>query len=523
MVVRRDFVAWLGSLTLVAILTFPSISQEPTAAWKRPEGTPPAWLTADAARWARRNETRKAMTKKVTYNFQGIPLNNAMQEISRQVGVPIYINEVELDHCGCSSDLPVTAQGKELRLSELKEQILGPLDLNWRIRETEIEITSDDDVSAEPFVLVYDLAYKSHEATDPQSLIDVLAQTIDSDEWRDYGGTGDSAMLTFGSALIVSAPDDTHRKIAEFISGLNKFPVSDNLAKVHPRLPDPTGQPPAEVANMIRVVRPGEPLSAARITLPAGRDFTLVKMVESKPEAAKVAASAPKQWTPPSSPAPAWLSADLTADREAILAKLREPISVDIKNLPLNQAMAELLKGAGIAFWIDSVELDNVGTSFDVPVSVSLKQTSLSEVLERVFKPLDLTYRIDGQRLEITSTDAASSELSPRVYDMAHLSEKPFDMALLTQVITATVDPDEWRDFGGIGDATIIPSGSQLFISASDSTYIKIESLLYQLTMLHPDNFPRSKVSNFVEVSVQRIPGGSTIEIPAEGFYRLQE
>ncbi len=82
MVVCRDFVVWLGGLTLVAMMTCPSISQEPIAAWKRQEGTPPAWLTADAARWARSNETRKAMAKKVTYNFQGIPLNKAMQEIS---------------------------------------------------------------------------------------------------------------------------------------------------------------------------------------------------------------------------------------------------------------------------------------------------------------------------------------------------------------------------------------------------------------------------------------------------------
>lgn len=198
---------------------------------------------------------------------------------------------------------------------------------------------------------------------------------------------------------------------------------------------------------------------------------------------------------------------------------------MEINQEPLNQAMVKLLKGPGIAFWIDAVELDNAGQSFDVPVSISLQQASLSEVLDRMLKPLDLTYRIDGQRLEITSNDDAESEPSTRVYDMAYMSEKPFDVSLLANVIAATVDPDAWRDYGGTGDSAIICSGSQLFISAADTTFMKIDSLMNQLSKLHPDNLPTAKATestNYTEVQVQNIPAGATIEIPSEGMYLLR-
>ena len=530
---RGDFVAWSACLLLGLVLTsHRSAVAQDSATWKKPDGEPPAWLTADADRWSRLNETRKVMSKKVSYDFEGVPLREVMVELGRQVGVPIHINELELDNAGQSSDQPVTAHGKKLRLSDVREQILKPLDLSWRIRESDIELSSEDDISGEPVLMIYDLAYKTQESANLDYLAELISQTIDCEEWRDYGGTGDSTLLAFGSALIVAAPDGTHGKITEFLAQLNKLPVGVTSSKLELQrlsgiMMGITNNDPATIA---RVIRNEEVLRAGKITLPPGREYTLVKLVESKsntpPKSAdKSSANAAGKWTQPQTPAPAWLGADLSADRQEVLKKLREPVNVDINAEPLNQAMAKLLKGPGIAFWIDAVELDNAGQSFDVPVSVSLKQASLSEVLERMLKPLDLTYRIDGQRLEITSNDDAEREPSTRVYDMAYMSEKPFDVSLLADVIAASVDPDAWRDYGGTGDSAIICSGSQLFISAADTTFMKIDSLMHQLSKLHPDNLPPAKAiqsKSYTEVQVQNIPAGSTIEIPAEGTYLLR-
>ena len=530
---RGDFVAWSACLFVGLVIgTHRSAVAQNSSSWKKPDGEPPAWLTADAARWSRLNETRKVMAKKVSYEFEGVPLREVMVELGRQVGVPIHINEVELDNAGQLSDQPVVAHGKKLRLSEVREQILKPLGLSWRIREADIELSSNDDISCEPVLMIYDLAYKTQESADLEYLAELISQTIDCDEWRDYGGTGDSTLMAFGSALVVVAPDGTQGKIAEFLAQLNKMPVGVASSKLELQRLSGTrmGIPNNDPATIARVIRNEEPLRTGRITLPPGREYTLVKLVESKshtpPKSAdKSSSAAPGKWTQPQSPAPAWLGADLSADRQEVLNKLREPVSVDIHQEPLNQAMAKLLKGPGIAFWIDAAQLDNAGQSFDVPVSVSLKHASLSEVLDRMLKPLDLTYRIDGQRLEITSTDDAESEPSTRVYDMAFLSDKPFDVGLLADLIASTVDPDVWRDYGGTGDSAIISSGSQLFIRAADTTFMKIDSLMYQLSKLHPDNLPPAKAptsKNYAEVQVQNIPGGATIEIPIEGTYLLR-
>ncbi len=509
-------------LVLTLFLNRPAQAQADEA-WKRPEGPAPNWLTADADQWARRNTTRKALAKKVSFDFKGTSLFDIAKDISRQIGVPIQINHVELDNCGQSADVPITAQAKEIRLSEVREQILRPLDLNWRINESDIEITSNDDVSSEPMLMVYDLAYKSSEPVDLQHLSYLISRTIDPDEWMDYGGTGNSALLPFGSALVVVAPDDTHRKVSELISQLDKLPSVKPGEQWQMPLGLPFEQNPA-------IVKAGVRLRSGKISLPNGPAYTLVKLVpreEAKSEEASKPAEAPKvsKWSQPKAPVPAWLGPNVAADREAVLAKLRKPVSIDTNGTPLKDALAILLKAPGIDYWIDEVELDNVGTSADQPVTVSFHQASLSEVLQRMLKPLDLTYRVDGQRIEITSNDEANSSPTTRVYDMAYLSEKPFDLDLLCNVIAATVDPDEWQDYGGTGNSTINPAGSQLFISAPETTFVKLEALLYQLSLLHPDNLPSPKVdskSNFIQVEVRELPPGSTIEIPTEGHYELR-
>ena len=346
---RGDFVAWSACLWLGLVLTShrPAEAQD-SAMWKKPAGDAPAWLSADADRWSRLNETRKVMSKKVSYEFEGVSLRQVMVELGRQVGVPIHINEVELDNAGQSSDQPVTAHGKNLRLSEVREQILKPLDLSWRIRESDIELSSNDDISGEPVLMIYDLAYKTQESADLEYLAELISQTIDCDEWRDYGGTGDSTLLAFGSALIVVAPDGTQGKIAEFLAQLNKLPVITTSSNLQPRRVASLGigMPVNDPSVIARSIRNEEPLRAGKITLPAGREYTLVKLVESKnntlPQTAdrSSSANASGKWTQPQTPAPAWLSADLSADREEVLKKLREPVNVDINAEPLNQAMA---------------------------------------------------------------------------------------------------------------------------------------------------------------------------------------
>lgn len=522
---RRNSIGWW--LGLVLCVQQASLAQT-SPAWKKPEGEPPAWLTADAPRWARLNETRKILAKKATYDFDAVPLKKVVAELSRQLGVPFYINEVELDNIGCGPDAPVTARGKDVRLGEIREQIFVPMQLDYRIHESDIEVTSTDDVENEPDLRVYDLAFKTREAVELDNLVSIVAQTIDSDQWRDYGGTGNSTLLSFGSALVVYAPEDTHRKLTEFLSQLNKLPVATEGLKA--KLEPIAATSFEHLATTVRSVRNGEQLRQGRITLPVGRDFTLVRLVETKPEiAAKLTNQSPRngngKWTQPNAPMPAWAETSNANERNTLLAKMRELVSVEFSATPLNQALAELFKSGGVDFWINVVELDNAGQSFDVPITVKLDKTSLTETLQRILKPLDLTYRVDGRRVEITSNDDAANQPNTRVYDMASMSEKPFDLSLLSSVIAATVDPDEWRDYEGTGWSVIVSSGSQLFISAPETTFQKIDSFLYQLSLLHPDNLPPSPLADgvsYAEVTIKKIPGGSTIDIPKDGVYRLK-
>jgi hypothetical protein len=498
------------------------------AGWKKPEGPAPQWLKADAERLARIDETRKAMSAKVTYDFNGTPLREALEQLGRQLNVSFVINDIELDNAGQTGDVPITAHGTDVRLIDAKEQILKPLDLNWRAGESYIEISSSVDVASEPSLMIYDLAYKSQEAVDLESLSGVIASSIDPDEWQDYGGTGCSTIMPFGSALVISTPDDTQTRIGQFLSQLNKFPVRSST--IQQRQP-PTGLTGivSGIAITVTARQESQSLPAGRVTLPQGRNYVLIRYVENKPgtenSGETAADKSVRKWAPPKSSQPFWINSSSAAEREKVGAKLREPIALDVAGVSLEVALTKLLGSAEVPFWIDHLELDNAGQSADVPVTLKTSGSSLHDVLSRVLKPLDLAYRIEAQRLEITSSDDAENHFTERVYDMAYLSEKPIDMEQLIRVIATSVDHDEWAAFGGTGDSVIVASGSQLFVAAPDSTRIKLESFLHRLTLLHPDNLPPGKpthADNYVEVFVQDVPGGSTIDIPSEGIYRLK-
>ncbi len=85
-------------------------------------------------------------TSQDAYAFQATPLNRAMQQLSDEFKIPIWINAAKLDEDGVQQDTPVNLEVPPVTLRSALRLMLKPLGLTYIIRNEVLEITTEADV-----------------------------------------------------------------------------------------------------------------------------------------------------------------------------------------------------------------------------------------------------------------------------------------------------------------------------------------------------------------------------------------
>ncbi|MEX2288262.1 MAG: serpin family protein [Planctomycetaceae bacterium] len=106
-------------------------------------------------------------------------------------------------------------------------------------------------------------------------------------------------------------------------------------------------------------------------------------------------------------------------------AKIREaltkPISVEIKDEPLNQALAKLGKQLGINIVLDNKRILEAGGDPEEVINHSLENISFRSVLEIILRPLNLNWEIEHETLIVTTNEELNRTLRLYVYDVSDL------------------------------------------------------------------------------------------------------
>ncbi len=207
-------------------------SDQPLKNWARPKGALPAWVEqSDTDRVA---TIKTKLERKAQCDFLGVPLKVALNELLKDLDVPVWICEEELDNIGVDSDQPVTMTIEDTSLASILKRILDPLNLAYRVNSSNIQVTSRDDVNADPVNATYELAYLSTKALDMNVVVQAVTRTVAPDEWCDFGGVGSSMILPLGSQLHVSAPESVHLQIEELLYQVSQI-HPDNLPLFDPQ------------------------------------------------------------------------------------------------------------------------------------------------------------------------------------------------------------------------------------------------------------------------------------------------
>ncbi len=92
--------------------------------------------------------------------------------------------------------------------------------------------------------------------------------------------------------------------------------------------------------------------------------------------------------------------------------KLKTPVSLSFKDVPLNDVLHQLAKLAAINLHLDPKGLAEEGISPDTPVNIDLSQeVSLKSALKLILEPLHLSYVIKDEVLKITSEQLRDNEV----------------------------------------------------------------------------------------------------------------
>ncbi len=187
-----------------------------------------------------------------------------------------------------------------------------------------------------------------------------------------------------------------------------------------------------------------------------------------------------------------WVNVDQEAAKK-IQSALSTEVSFQFVEEPLDSALEAIGQGIDLPIDLNAQALEEYGLTVDTPITLSMDKVQARTLLEEILRPMDLTTSIQRERLQVTSTDWADSNLNLRIYWLDGLGLPVGDYDSIMQSIQSSVKPDTWEALGG--SSTMTPLGfSQeqrpgLLISTTLPVHLQIESLIQILreTHLGPD------------------------------------
>jgi hypothetical protein len=159
---------------------------------------------------------RQALRKPVAINFFQLPLKEVMAYLSKELNVPILIDEKGLEEESITSDEPISISLKEkMELRHAFYWILEPLNLKYSIQKGVILIST---AKSSMVARVYNVNSLNEIGIESEQIKDTIEKIVATHHWQDAGG--DAAIQPIGKLLVISATEDMHEAIEDLINSL---------------------------------------------------------------------------------------------------------------------------------------------------------------------------------------------------------------------------------------------------------------------------------------------------------------
>ncbi|MBM4068021.1 MAG: hypothetical protein FJ271_03630 [Planctomycetes bacterium] len=168
--------------------------------------------------------------------------------------------------------------------------------------------------------------------------------------------------------------------------------------------------------------------------------------------------------------------------RDAIDAKLDSRVSLNIKDVPLRQAIDDLRLMSGLNMVADETALRQASVSLDQPLTLVVERVSLRSALNLLLKQAHLTQVVKDDAVVITVQVSSTSNLTCRDYHLADWMVPGHDS--LVNFICCTICPDSWSAVGGPGTIRFRADARSLEVRGAPEINVNSEKRLRRIAPL---------------------------------------
>jgi hypothetical protein len=348
---------------------------------------------------------------------------------------------------GVTVDLAVSKKIAHCNAESVLKLLLKDLGLTYIIQDEVLLITSADVADNCLNMQIYEVTDlvrandSTQHASEAAPIIDLITRTLHPTAWDNVGGSGYINNLSISDSrfLIVEQTQEVQQEVLDLLTSLRTLQQPlQAAASEKPTTPSAQEQKPPDNAGSTPVKRNAEMLLSAR-------------------------------------------------PNEKIRQALEKPITLDLKNIPLEKIAKIIESRAGISIGVDEKACIDGGIDPTSPVDIQLSGMKLSEALDGWLSEMKLSWTVRDNMLLITSQDAVSSYLETRIFDVSDLpayrradGKTIPDYEQLIIAVTKSIEPETWDEVGGPGSITEYDAGGiqALVVSQTWAVQEKILVLL---------------------------------------------
>jgi hypothetical protein len=185
----------------------------------------------------------------------------------------------------------------------------------------------------------------------------------------------------------------------------------------------------------------------------------------------------------------------LTAKEKAIIEALDKPVSLAVKDRPLDYVLEELSTAMNQPLFLDEKSLADLGIDLKKNASLDAKGVSARTALRQLLGAQGLTFVVKGETIQVMTVEKARDTLATRVYYLGDIVQGvgpfggsltwgPFldyqqtmaNVQLVMDSIQSSVDPLSWKAKGGPGTITFHYPSMSIIVRASAEVHSALGS-----------------------------------------------